>query len=121
MRRINQTKSIFVCAVAAEARLVTAMVEVGAKGPARTLLMGDTQAAGMLTVKHHKKLGSGRSQVIKHQKGISIIKTYESYEMRYHMSYLLDHPKIPILWIRPNPGLEIGPGFGKWTKSICKN
>ena len=55
MRRINQMKSIFVCAVAAEARLVTAMVEVGAKGPARTLLMGDTQAAGMLTVKHQKK------------------------------------------------------------------
>ena len=55
------------------------MVEVGAKGPARTLLMGDTQAAGMLTVKHQKKLGSGGSQVIKHQKGIFIIENLEKY------------------------------------------
>ena len=77
MPRINQIKSIFVCAVAAEARLVTAMVEVGAKGPARTLLMGDTQAAGMLTVKHQKNLAQeGHKYIIKHQKGIFIIKTF---------------------------------------------
>ena len=30
---------------------------------------------------------------------------FESFEMRYHMPYLLHHPQIPILWIRlkPNP------------------
>ena len=36
------------------------------------------------------------------------------------MPYLFDHPKNPLLWIRLNPGLEIGPSFGKWTKSICQ-